>query len=95
MDINKFVPLYDKVVVLETKLENKTASGLILAGEDNRFRTGIVTQVGHGRITAQGNIVPLTIKHADIVYFPKYSGLEIEPGYILLREDEIIGTGNK
>jgi chaperonin GroES len=89
-------PLYDRVLVRRKKDEEKTAGGLYIpdAAKD-KAQTGDVIAVGEGRISTNGDINPLRIKKGDVVFFGKYVGTEAGDDYVILREDDILGTINK
>lgn len=86
----KFNPLDDRVVILATKVEEKTASGIILSTTKERPLKGEVIKVGPG-----SEDYTMKVKPGDIVSFGKYSGSEYEEGgitYLILRaENDIFG----
>jgi len=64
-------PLHDNVVLKKEKVEQKTASGIILTGdvkEEPSYAT--VVAVGEGAYV-DGKKVPLTVKVGDKVVFKK------------------------
>lgn len=92
----KYKPLYDKVLIKKEEVEEKTASGIIIT-ENLREKPcrGEVVAVGHGRVTAKGDISPLLVEVGDRVSFGKYSGTEEKLGdevYLVMKEDEIHGV---
>lgn len=89
-------PLYDRVLVRRKKDEEKTAGGLYIpdAAKD-KAQTGDVIAVGEGRISTTGELNPLRVKKGDVVFFGKYAGTEAGEDYVILREDDILGTINK
>ena len=51
--------------------------------------------VGPGRLTDEGNRVPMDVQVGDMVVYSKYSGTEYKEGdveYLVLREDDILFT---
>jgi chaperonin GroES len=89
----KIRPLYDKILVKRLESEEKTAGGLFIpASAQEKPQAGRVQAVGAGRILTDGSLVPLAVKINDIVYFGKYSGTEIDKGFLIIREDEILGV---
>ena len=51
--------------------------------------------VGPGKLTDDGNRVPLEVKVGDTVVYSKYAGTEYRQGdveYLVLREDDILLT---
>ena len=54
---------------------------------------GKIVAVGPGRITDDGNRVPMELAVDDIVVYSKYAGTEYKEGdieYLVLREDDIL-----
>ena len=92
----KIQPLYDRVLIKRRAEETKTAGGLYIpdAAKD-KAQTGDVVAVGEGRISSNGSISPLRIKKGDVVFFGKYTGTDAGDDYVILREDDILGTINK
>jgi len=92
----KIQPLYDRVLIKRRAEETKTAGGLYIpdAAKD-KAQTGDVVAVGEGRISENGAVSPLRIKKGDIVFFGKYVGTDAGDDYVILREDDILGTINK
>lgn len=85
-------PLYDKVIVEIIKPEEQTASGIFLAPEvEEKSQWAKVIAVGTGRLTVNGDLIPLTVKLDDTVYFGKYAGSEADGDVLILKEDEILG----
>lgn len=86
-------PLHDNVVLKKEKIEQKTASGIILTGEVNEqpsFAT--VYAVGDGNLI-DGKRVPLTVKVGDKVVYKKYSTTEFkfnEEEYLVISEKDIL-----
>jgi chaperonin GroES len=54
---------------------------------------GTVVAVGPGRVTDEGNHVPMELEVGDTVIYSKYAGTEYKDGeieYLVLREDDIL-----
>lgn len=92
----KIIPLADRVVV-SVVTEKKTLSGIIIpdtAGTERPER-GLVTAVGKGRRTDDGEYIKLEVSVGDEVLFSKY-GPEIivvdSIEYYILREDQILAV---
>lgn len=94
----KLKPLYEKIaVIIDDKQEMKSASGLTYTKNmgTSAYTTlvGRVVAVGNGRLLADGNIVPMTVKVGDKVLFSKMQGESWNDGkdeYVLLSEQCII-----
>ena len=89
-------PLGDRVLIKETREEQKTSSGIIIpdtATLDNS-KTAEVVAVGDGLFTQNGVSIPMSVKPGDIVVMPPYhQGQEITLGgekYVILRESELL-----
>ena len=95
----KIRPLHDRVVVLRTDEEEKTAGGIIIPDTaKEKPQEGKVIAVGKGKLNDSGERVPLTVKKGDRVLFTKYGGNEIEiegVEHMILREDDIIAVFEK
>ncbi len=90
----KIKPLYDRVVIkLLEEHEEKTPSGIIIPDTaKEKPQVGEVIAAGEGRITENGNIVPLKVKEGDKVFFSKYAGNDVVidgEEFIVIREDDI------
>ncbi len=92
----KIKPLYDRVVVKKTEVEQKTAGGIILpdtAKEESQI--GEVVAVGEGRLLENGEVRPLKVKEGDKVLYSKYAGNEVEldgEKYLIIREEDILAV---
>ena len=90
----KIKPLYDRVVVKKTEVEQKTAGGIILpdtAKEESQI--GEVVAVGEGRLLENGEVRPLKVKEGDKVLYSKYAGNEVKVDgeeLLILREEDVL-----
>jgi len=86
-------PLADRVLVLPSKAEEKTASGIIIPDTaKEKPMQGQVIAVGKGRTADDGKVSPLEIKVGDKVLYGKYSGTEVTfdgVEYLIMRESDI------
>ena len=87
-------PLHDRVIVRRVEEKKTTASGLIIpdSSAEKPSRCEIVA-AGKGKISAQGDLIPLDVKVGDTVMFGQYSGSEITVGeetLLVMSEDEIV-----
>ena len=71
-----------------------TASGLIIPDSSaEKPSRGEIVAAGKGKISAQGDLIPLDVKVGDTVMFGQYSGSEITVGeetLLVMSEDEIV-----
>lgn len=89
----KIKPLADRVLVLPTKAEEKTASGIIIPDTaKEKPMSGEVIAVGSGRVSDDGKVTALEVKVGDKVLYGKYSGTEVTfegEEYLIMRESDI------
>jgi len=86
-------PLNDNVVLEVEPVEKKTASGIILTG-DNKERPSFakVLAVGDGAFV-DGKRIPVNVKVGQKVVFKKYSTTEVkieEKDYLIISEKDIL-----
>lgn len=68
----KVTMLYDRILVRLIDSSSRTKGGLIIpdiAQENTPHRRAEVLAVGHGRITSNGDTVPLRVSEGDVVLF--------------------------
>lgn len=86
-------PLHDNVVLKKEKVENKTASGIVLTG-DVKEQPSIATVVAVGEGSkVDGVLVPLIVSVGDKVVYKKYSTTEFkfeDEEYLIIRENDIL-----
>ena len=90
----KLQPLGDRVVVKAIEQEELTKSGIYIPDTaKEKPQEGEVVAVGPGRLSDDGNRVPMDVEVGDTVVYSKYSGTEYKEGeveYLVLREDDIL-----
>lgn len=92
-----FKPNADRVVIEAAPAEEKTASGLYIPDTaKEKPQRGTVVAVGPGKYAdLTGNLIPMSYKVGDQVYYGKYSGVEIPiegVEYLIMKESDILGT---
>jgi chaperonin GroES len=91
----KMRPLNDRVLVLRTDEEEKTAGGIIIPDTaKEKPQQGKVIAVGPGKTNGEGKRVPLNVKKGDRVLFSKYGGTDIKLDgveHLIVKEDDILG----
>lgn len=94
-------PLEDRLLVLVTEKERRTAGGLYLpdtvADSSGNIR-GEVVSVGRGRRDKKGKIHPMDVSLGDEVVFSQYSGSKLNlmgQNLIVLHETEVMGIVTK
>ncbi len=88
-------PLHDNIVLKKEKVEKKTASGIILTGDQKETPDfAKVIAVGEGMVLDGKRQVP-SVKVGDKVVYKKYSTTEIkidEEEYLLIAEKDILAV---
>ncbi len=90
-----FKPLGNRVVVEPLDTEEQMSSGGIYIPDTAKEKPqeGRVVAVGPGRLSDEGNRIPMEIAVGDTVVYSKYGGTEYKEGdteYLVLREDDIL-----
>ena len=90
-----FKPLGNRVVIEPLEGDEQMSSGGIYIPDTAKEKPqeGKIVAVGPGRITDDGNRVPMELEVDDIVVYSKYAGTEYKEGdieYLVLREDDIL-----
>ncbi|WP_419656997.1 GroS: 10kDa chaperonin GroES [Desulfosarcina variabilis str. Montpellier] len=92
----KLRPLQDRILVQRVEEETKTKGGIIIPDTaKEKPAEGKVVAVGSGKVSEDGNRVPLEIKVDDRILFGKYSGTEVKiegEEYLIMREDDVLGV---
>ena len=90
----KLEPLGDRLVVKPITKEEVTKSGLVLPDTaKEKPQEGEVLAVGPGRMTDDGQRIPMDIKVGGIIIYAKYGGSEIKidsEELIILREADVL-----
>ncbi len=90
-----FKPLGNRVVVEPMEGDEQVSAGGIYIPDTAKEKPqeGTVVAVGPGRVTDEGNHVPMELEVGDTVVYSKYAGTEYKDGeieYLVLREDDIL-----
>lgn len=90
----KITPLNDRVLVKRVEEIQMTKGGIYIPDTaKEKPIEGKVIAVGSGKISENGQRVPLTVKAGDRVLFGKYAGTEIKvegEEHLMMREDDIL-----
>ena len=91
----KIRPLADRVVIKRAEAEEKTASGIILAGAaKEQPQIAEVIEVGPGGIV-DGKEIKMELNIGDKVIYSKYAGTEVKldgQEYTILKQSEILAV---
>ncbi|MGE0086230.1 MAG: co-chaperone GroES [Desulfococcaceae bacterium] len=92
----KIRPLNDRVLVVRTEAEQKTAGGIIIPDTaKEKPQEGKVMAVGPGIMKEDGTRTPLDVKAGDRVLFAKYAGSDIRidgVDHTFMRENDILAV---
>ncbi len=91
----KIRPLQDRILVKRLEEQTTTKGGIIIPDTaKEKPSEGQVVAVGSGKVTQEGNRLPLDVKEGDRVLFGKYAGTEVKiegEEYLIMREEDILG----
>ena len=88
-------PLGNRVVVKPLEDDEQMSSGGIYIPDTAKEKPqdGEVVAVGPGRLTDEGQRIPIEVEVGDTIVYSKYAGTEYKVGdteYLVLREDDIL-----
>jgi chaperonin GroES len=91
-------PLHDRVLVKRLEDQDEKHGRLIIPDTaKEKPQEGTVIAVGTGKVTDEGQNLPLAVKEGDRILFGKYSGSEITldgDEYLIMKEEDILGILN-
>ncbi len=95
----KLKPIQDRVIVKREEAEDKTAGGIIIPDTSKEKPSkGVIMAVGDGARDDKGNIIPMTLKVGDKVFFTKWGGTEIKidnEDLLIMKESDILAIINE
>ncbi|GHU28207.1 10 kDa chaperonin [Bacilli bacterium] len=89
----KLKPLQDRILVKREDAEEKTTGGIIIPDTSKEKPSkGIVMAVGEGARNDRGDLIPMTLKVGDRVFFAKWGGteLKVDDGELLIMKESDI-----
>jgi chaperonin GroES len=90
----KVHPLHDRVLLKRLEEQEVKRGGIIIPDTaKEKPQEAEVIEVGKGRTTDEGKVIPLELKKGDKVLIGKYSGTEVTldgTEHIIVREEEIL-----
>ncbi len=90
----KVIPLHDRVLLKRLEEQETKKSGIIIpdTAKEKPLEAEVI-EVGKGRVTEDGKVLPLEVKKGDKVLIGKFSGTEVTVGDVeheIVREEEIL-----
>ncbi len=90
----KVIPLHDRVLLKRLEEQETKKSGIIIpdTAKEKPLEAEVI-EVGKGRVTEDGKVLPLEVKKCDKVLIGKFSGTEVTVGdveHVIVREEEIL-----
>ena len=90
----KVMPLYDRVLLKRIEEQEVKRGGIIIPDTaKEKPQEAEVIEVGKGRLSDEGKVIPLEVKKGDRVLIGKYSGTEVTVDgdeLVIVREEEIL-----
>ena len=90
----KVIPLHDRVLLKRLEEKEVIKGGIIIPDTaKEKPQEAEVIEVGKGRVTEDGKVVPLDVKKGDKVLIGKFSGSEVtidDEEHVIVREEEIL-----
>ena len=90
----KIRPLHDRILVERLEEQEVRKGGIIIPDTaKEKPQEGRVIAVGNGKVTDDGEKLPLEVKTGDKILFGKYSGSEVkldDTEYLILREEDVL-----
>ncbi len=90
----KVTPLHDRVLLKRIEEKEVKVGGIIIPDTaKEKPQEAEVIEVGKGRVTEDGKLIPMEVKKGDKVLIGKYSGTEVtidNVEHVIVREEEIL-----
>ena len=95
MNYDEIRPLSDIIFVRRAPVEEMTKSGLIIPDSaKDKPQSGEIVAAGLGKRTANGTLVPMSLKVGEKVLFSMYTGNAFQTmgeELLMMRESDVIG----
>ncbi len=92
----KVKPLADRVLIKPLEAEEMKRGGIIIPDTaKEKPQEGEIVEVGPGRLSEEGDKIPMEVKKGDKVLYGKYSGTEVTIDgveYLIMRESDIFAV---
>ncbi|MDR1498754.1 MAG: co-chaperone GroES [Rickettsiales bacterium] len=90
----KIKPIQDRVIVRRNDADEKTAGGIIIPDTSKEKPSkGEIVAVGDGARDDKGNLIPMTLKVGNKVFFTKWGGTEIkidDEELLIMKESDVL-----
>ena len=90
----KVIPLHDRILLKRLEEQEVKKGGIIIPDTaKEKPQEAEVIEVGKGRVTEDGKVIPLDVKKGDKVLIGKFSGTEVtinDVEHVIIREEEIL-----
>ncbi len=90
----KLKPLHDRLIIKPLDASAVTKSGILIPDNaQEKPQKGTVLAVGKGKLTNDGQLIPLSVNEGDTVLYSKNAGQIVKVDnieHIVLKEDEIL-----
>ena len=87
-------PLGDRVLVKREEAEEVTAGGIIIPDTaKDKPSKGTIVAVGEGARNDKGELIKMTLKAGDKVYFTKWGGSEVklnDEELLIMKENDVL-----
>lgn len=88
----KLRPLHNNVLVKKLEEPSKTTGGLYIPDTAKQeTQTGIIMATGTGIRNQNGELIPLSVKIGDTIFFGKYAGTKADDKFVVIKEEDILG----
>ena len=95
----KIRPLHDRILVTRVEAQTLGRGGIIIPDTaKEKPQEGHVVAVGSGKLTDDGDRIPLDVQAGDRILFGKYTGSEVtveDAEYVIMREDDVLAVLGK
>ena len=89
-------PLGNRILVKRKETPSSQGGILMPDSAQEKPKEGKVIQVGEGKTSPQGTIVPMDIQIGDSILFGPYAGTEVESDnggeYLLMKEEDVLAV---
>lgn len=92
----RLIPLFDRVLVQKIAQKAVSNGGILLpeSASASKLNSAKVIGVGPGKVSKNGNVIPVCVKEGDTVLLPEYGGTSVKLGeeeFYLFHDDDILG----